>query len=1682
MSGNQSAALSFDIDSSSAQRAVSVLEALKATSIQVTGTTNQVIAANQNLTQSYAQERDALTRLATDTKTYDGTLAGLVNRLNSLRPAFLTSTADLKAFSDTLRGASAIAMQFNAGVDGLDRYIAKIRELNITTADQATGLRNMTAALQNQTVVGHQMMQMLTQLGVSTQGISANRPDLLMQRTIDAFRGHAMTAVSLQAFGQVTGITDPQAAQAAINQPYVPLRQQQQMDRTVGAQAQIDAQQKMIQQRTIELDRNAAELADLRSRFAMLPRAINRELGGGEGFTPDSQVLARLREISRMKPEDNLLYRRTNDREAQAALNNPMTRNIRELFNGTWSSNENEIAMRQTSDMADYGTFTGAFMGAGRRLQNLNPWSPYKPISTQDDKNLSDYDKAIARQQAGGVLAAAGDPSLQNLIGAQQGLAQFDTPEMRGRYRQGFGADEGNRRFENQIGTQQRGIAYQTDPTRQTTEQTQHEQFLMSLPPEQRARARAQIQYAESQGIPLRDITSLAQLNAIGGPNQGVMAAGTAAFNQNLAGQMQTGTEGTERQVQFQKELAGQLDKGRASAEDFTRGWSAFNDVLLASNDPLAANQKGLEAIGLALQQRVTQGKALVAQMQMENAATQDRLVLTRGIVNGDPITRDLMLASAGIEAERKKLVNEGQLPSPAGGDWAVRDAQGKLTGETQHLSSADAQAINNNYTTAQRTQRAGAAEDSSLGRGAAASDAEKLAQGVTNFMEKTGASADQAGRIMEAETAYQKDLAAAREYSSEADKSAHIAAIEAQHALSEATIRQTDLIHQQVNDLEQLRLATQKVTMAQLMLSLPLNQQAAAGAVAGMMTSHGGMGRGSALAFPTTNVAPEIQALLHQIQPGEGANWDTTNATGHFGPFQFSNKNDKDTWTRAAGLAGVDPADKSPANQVMAGGALAQSDYKRNSGGRDLLTDLRAGDQGANIAKYLGTTWSSMQGASEANRNGASAAGINAIGHGGVAGATNDNSGAAGYGDLTAAQLQQWIAAARAGQDWPVPGLSPEQSAAANANMRQQLRAQQMGVAVEMRTTEGRFTAAQASQMARTALAGQGQTGAMQMVFTPDPMKTPEENAQAQRIQEQTTRGRMAEGAAGAGASTTQETKDMEAQITALHGSRAALSELLIAQKVAAEQRASTTGIINTETRTLQLNTEQLVAQEKALGEQSAAAKDSAEVQRAVNAAGPFASPSRIEAVAARTRLNQQFAANPGLEQTPAGQQAIQDIADKQVLAQQTQQMQDLRDASHEAEGAITSAFSALVVHGERSQTVLKNLVISMEDTLTKTFVTKPFERVMDQAMSSLTGGLFGDTSSKATGGAGGSGGGGGILGSLFGGGGSGGAAGGAGGGGVIGAVAGVGGKLLGGVANAPSTAPASGTTSGDAGTGLALVDPTYGAAGWTAGSTAVSNDNGGGGGGVGSGQGNRQPTVAGDGITTGSLATGAGGILKAAAGGSNGGGLMGSLFPNGQGGGGIIGGLVNDVGGKGFYQGGGLIGSMFGGSGSGSAGAATGTGLGLVDPTLAASAAPIDMSGGVGSGLSLVDPGLTSTVGLDMADGFARGAAFPGNDNSAGSLASFEHQIVDRPTIFRYAAGGQFGEMGEAGPEVVMPLTRGPGGKLGIAGGGQQGGGNVIMNITTPDADSFQSSRSQITARSSAAMSRSSARNSIG
>ena len=111
------------------------------------------------------------------------------------------------------------------------------------------------------------------------------------------------------------------------------------------------------------------------------------------------------------------------------------------------------------------------------------------------------------------------------------------------------------------------------------------------------------------------------------------------------------------------------------------------------------------------------------------------------------------------------------------------------------------------------------------------------------------------------------------------------------------------------------------------------------------------------------------------------------------------------------------------------------------------------------------------------------------------------------------------------------------------------------------------------------------------------------------------------------------------------------------------------------------------------------------------------------------------------------------------------------------------------------------------------------------------------------------------------------------------------------------------------------------------------------------------------------------------------------------------------------------------------------------------------------LGGGISSV---LTRALGFQKGGVLAHGTPVP--FARGGVIAS--------PTTFPLS-GGRTGLAGEAGPEAILPLARGSDGRLGVRSQGSSGVA-ITFNVTTPDAESFRRSESQVAAMLNRAVSR--------
>jgi phage-related minor tail protein len=101
--------------------------------------------------------------------------------------------------------------------------------------------------------------------------------------------------------------------------------------------------------------------------------------------------------------------------------------------------------------------------------------------------------------------------------------------------------------------------------------------------------------------------------------------------------------------------------------------------------------------------------------------------------------------------------------------------------------------------------------------------------------------------------------------------------------------------------------------------------------------------------------------------------------------------------------------------------------------------------------------------------------------------------------------------------------------------------------------------------------------------------------------------------------------------------------------------------------------------------------------------------------------------------------------------------------------------------------------------------------------------------------------------------------------------------------------------------------------------------------------------------------------------------------------------------------------------------------------------------------------------------------GQAAGGLGGSLGSVMPFaDGGVISTPHYFPLARG-LTGLAGERGAEAIMPLARGPDGRLGVAAnGGSRAPVTIHMTVSTPDAESFRRGEAQVSAALARAVAR--------
>jgi phage-related minor tail protein len=107
-----------------------------------------------------------------------------------------------------------------------------------------------------------------------------------------------------------------------------------------------------------------------------------------------------------------------------------------------------------------------------------------------------------------------------------------------------------------------------------------------------------------------------------------------------------------------------------------------------------------------------------------------------------------------------------------------------------------------------------------------------------------------------------------------------------------------------------------------------------------------------------------------------------------------------------------------------------------------------------------------------------------------------------------------------------------------------------------------------------------------------------------------------------------------------------------------------------------------------------------------------------------------------------------------------------------------------------------------------------------------------------------------------------------------------------------------------------------------------------------------------------------------------------------------------------------------------------------------------------------------LTDSLGGALAGAFTGTAFANGGVIQRGLPVPFAQGGVIASPIAFPLAGGQTGIAGERGAEAILPLARGPDGRLGVRADGAGAGVSVTFNVATPDIESFRRSETQLAA----------------
>jgi hypothetical protein len=672
------ASLAFAIDSSQVQPAVQNLNDLNQAA-------QHVRASTQFLVSSFSSSSEALTQLATSGRASLGAfisisqnLTQVTQQMESFR-AVVARTSHAVTGGGMLSGLTAMQRTFASMAAILDTTSAKLenfvrlsQQLGLNSTSTGAAGQRIFSALRDTGASGQAERQDLETLGVTfRRGMTAQ--DVLRQvQRIASRHPHSYEMQQLVQGG--LGPVTPQELTRLSSEPYwtVGYRRRTQLADYYQAKAGPREEHTATENRRLDLayakfnDESSYFSPFVSNPFTAAQIALVRKLQPHGALSRESVYSIasqnQLMDYALQQKNGRLVHPRF---FAQSDLsmrgsglgfeNSGPGRWLSFLGSSAYDANRNEIFMRTRREYEHEGliarTFGGQYYNEARRLGE-NLFGFYKPLHlSKEDANK--WDPLYAKDRATGetISQLFGDNRLTGGYNARQALIQLthDKGTLVDRVSGAYGDEEGQARLAQAMATARYVAKNAQTPGFSTTQAIAPARFLAGVSSDQAGEAQALLEYARTR--PELNSTLWGVGGAGGGPMSLKQALGTLTagelhdFNRsrqgNAAGLVGQLAQSAQNAKEMQQHLASSMQYGSSAVAQATAGWQAYYEVLSrAGSKEQALAAKNSAMLAWAAQQKTAAGEATAA--LKEQTRETERLVKARdGLTRGSQLSYD---------------------------------------------------------------------------------------------------------------------------------------------------------------------------------------------------------------------------------------------------------------------------------------------------------------------------------------------------------------------------------------------------------------------------------------------------------------------------------------------------------------------------------------------------------------------------------------------------------------------------------------------------------------------------------------------------------------------------------------------------------------------------------------------------------------------------------------------------------------------------------------------------------------------------------------------------------------------------------------------------------------------------------------------------------------------------------